>query len=153
MKSDLKLGNIKNFNYLYNMKNLDTHTLIDIRDTLKETIFNDFIKNFPQFEDEVDSYDDIESYSFQSWEKTWQSDMDKIDEIDVIEQTLGNEFYHNVSLIHHSEFREYIKAEILECGGIPKLPDFVKIDWDETISSWSSSYFEVVYQDEIYYCK
>jgi len=128
---------------------LDTRDLIEKRDELKETIFNSFIETFPQYEDQTDSFEDIllDEEELESWKEEFEHELEEIDEIDQIENDLGDEFIHGVTLINNDDFEEYTKDLLEELDYIPKdFPSWIEIDWEATSKNVEQDYTDVTYR-------
>jgi len=61
---------------------------------------------------------------------------------------------HGVSIIRQHAIKNYIIDEISEIyPGIDKIPNFIAIDWDQTVDNVLQDYYEFEYQNDTYYIR
>lgn len=132
---------------------LDTRDLAERRDELKETIFESFIENFPEYKDDTDSFDDIlfDEEEIESWKDGFEDELKEIEEIDTIEDNCS-EFTYGETLIADFYFEDYCRDFCEEVGYISKdFPSFIEIDWDATANNMRQDYTEAEYQGTTYF--
>lgn len=135
------------------MNTLDTRDLAEKRDELKESIFNSFIENFPQYEEQTSSFDDIllDEEEIESWKEDFEDELKEIEEIDTIENAIGSEFGYGEQLIDVDDFTEYTEELCTDLGYISKdFPSWIEIDWEATAKNVESDYTEFTYQGTQY---
>jgi len=135
------------------MKTIDTRDLQELREELKQTILEDFLETFPQYEDMTDTYEDIrlEEEEIQDWKEYWIEDINHIEEINSIESEIGREFEYGCTLILEEDFEDYIEELLEDIGYIPKdFPRWIEIDWSATAENVKQDYSSLSYQDEEY---
>ena len=128
----------------------DTRDLIEQREELKQQVLDSHNETF--FDQAVDDYEDIDFEEVTNeWKEDWLDTIALIGEIDVVEDTVGNEFEYGVTLIEESEFEEYVEDELKECGYIPKdFPSWIVIDWTETADNVKQDYSELEFEGVTY---
>lgn len=143
------------------MSYIDTRDLIEERDNLKEQILDNFNDTFNT---ELYEFDDIETYlndeasenidedERNDFEAYWEDEYAKIEEIDHVEDMVGSDIYHGVTLISEDDFKEYVQDLIedsyIEIG---KLPSWIEIDWQQTAENVKQDYSVLEYDGETYY--
>lgn len=138
---------------------IDSRDLIKRRDEQKEQILEDFNAKFNK-ELSLNDYYDIDSYIeeteigfYRDFLRYWEYEIDDIEEIDNIEEAIGREFQHGVTLIHENYFEEYIEDHLIDCGYIPKdFPSWIEINWEATANNVKQDYIEVIYEGGTYLC-
>lgn len=61
---------------------------------------------------------------------------------------------HGVPIIRQHAIKNYIVDEISELyPGIDKIPNFIAIDWDQTVDNVLQDYYEFEYQNDTYYIR
>ena len=134
--------------------NLNTQDLAETRDNLKQQILDDFIENFPQYEEITECFEDIrfEEEEIESWKSGWQKELEEIEEIDTIENECI-EFSFGETLIYEHDFESYCQELCEEIGYLPKeLPSFISfnINWEGVADDLRGDYSEVDYQGRTY---
>src|SRR5690606_40351775 len=76
------------------MSYIDTRSLIETRDELKQQVLDSFLENFPHYEEMTESFEDIlfGEEEIESWKEDWQEELNQIYRIDEIENEIGSEF-------------------------------------------------------------
>lgn len=131
---------------------LDTRDLAEKREELKQQILEDFLENFPQYEEMTESYEDIrfEEEELENWFDDWYKEKEEIEEIDQIERECS-EFKHGEALINQTDFTFYCEELCEDIGYISKdLPHWIEIDWYATADNMKADYSECEYCGETY---
>ena len=131
---------------------LDTRTLIEEREQLKQTILDSFLDTFPHYE-VADTFEDIrfEEEEIESWKEDWLDELKQIEEIDELEDEVGSEWGYGVTLIEEDEFEDSVQQDLEDYGYIPQdFPSWIEIDWEATASNVRQDYSEVDYQGRTY---
>lgn len=128
----------------------DTRDLIEQREELKQQVLDSHNETF--FDQAVDDYEDIDFEEVTNeWKEDWLDAIALIGEIDVVEDTVGDEFEYGVTLIEESEFEEYVEDFLEDCGYIPKdFPSWIVIDWTETADNVKQDYSELEFDGVTY---
>ena len=140
---------------------IDTRDLIEKRDELKQSIFDDFND---KFNTEFDDFDDVildrlDSEDFEHIDKDaiedfkiyWETEYKEIEEINQVEEEVGSEFSYGCTLIEEDDFEDYCEELVIDCGYIPKdFPSWIEIDWEATASNMKQDYSELDYQGITY---
>lgn len=132
---------------------LDTRTLAETREELKQSILDSFLENFPQYEDMTDTFEEIsfEEEEIESWKEDWYTELEVIEAINEVENEVGSEWEYGVTLIEEDDFEEYCEELVTDCGYISKdFPSWIEIDWEATASNMKQDYSEVDYQGKTY---
>ena len=114
------------------MNILDTRDLAERREALKQEILDNFLENFPHYEEMTESFEDIrfEEEEIESWKEDFEDELKEIEEINTIEIELGSEFEYGVTLVDVDDWEEYVEELLEEVGYIPKdFPSWIEIDW------------------------
>lgn len=133
---------------------IDTRDLIEKRDELKQSILDSFLETFEHYEDQTDDFDDIlfDEEEIQSWKEDWEDELEQIEEINNIEDSIGSEFDYGVTLVREDYWEDYVEDLLVEIGYLPKdLPSWIEIDWEATANNVKVDYTEVEYQGQTYY--
>ena len=136
------------------MNIIDTHSLIETRDELKQEILDSFLENFPHYEEMTESFEDIlfEEEEIESWKQDWQEEIDKISCIDEIENEIGSEFNYGITLIPEDDFEDFVEQDLKDCGYISDdFPSWIEIDWEATAENVKQDYSELEYEGETYF--
>ena len=128
----------------------DTRDLIEQREELKQQVLDSHNETF--FDQAVDDYEDIDFEEvINEWKEDWLDAISLIGEIDVLEDAIGDEFEYGVTLIEESEFEDYVKDLLEDCGYIPKdFPSWIVIDWTETSDNVEQDYSELEFDGVTY---
>ena len=132
---------------------IDTRTLAERREALKQEILDSFLEHFPHYEEMTESFEDIrfEEEEIESWKEYFEDELKEIEEIDDIENELGSEFEYGVTLVDVDDFEDYCEELMEEFGYIPKdFPSWIEIDWESTANNVKVDYMEVTYQGNSY---
>ena len=137
------------------MNTLDTRDLEIERTELKEEILNDFLEVFPQYEDITDTFEDIrlDEEEIESWRDNWQTELEVIEDINELENSVGSEWSYGVTLIDEDDFEDYCEEELEQCGYFPKdFPQWIKnnIDWKGIAEDMKQDYSEVEFRGTTY---
>ena len=135
------------------MNILDTIDLAERREALKQEILDDFLENFPHYEEMTESFEDIrfEEEEIESWKEYFEEELKEIEEIDDIENEFGSEFEYGVTLVDVDDWEEYVEELLEDIGYIPKdFPNWIEIDWEATANNVKVDYTEVTYQGNSY---
>lgn len=135
------------------MNTLDTRNLAERREALKQEILDSFLENFPHYEEMTESFEDIrfEEKEIKSWKQDFEDELKEIEEIDDVENELGSEFKHGVTLVDVDDWVEYVEQDLEDCGYISKdFPSWIEIDWEATADNVKQDYTEVNYQGNSY---
>lgn len=135
------------------MSYIDTRSLIETRDELKQQVLDNFLENFPHYEETTESFEDIpfDEGEIESWKEDWQEEIDQIYRIDEIENEIGSEFDYGVTLIPEDDFTNYTKELLEDCGYIPNnFPSWIEIDWEATAENVKQDYSEIEYEGKTY---
>ena len=136
------------------MNIIDTHSLIETRDELKQEILDSFLENFPHYEEMTESFEDIlfEEEEIESWKQDWQEEINQITCIDEVEDEIGSEFDFGVTLITEDDFTDYVEDLLKGCGYISDdFPSWIEIDWEATAENVKQDYSELEYEGETYF--
>ena len=134
---------------------LDTRDLETEREDLKQEILNDFLEVFPQYEDMTDTFEDIrlDEEEIESWRDNWQTELEVIEDINELENSVGSEWSYGVTLIDEDDFQDYCEEFIEDCGYISKdMPMIISnnIDWTGIADDMKQDYSEIEYQGNTY---
>ena len=132
---------------------LDTRTLIEEREELKQSILDSFLETFPHYEAMTDTFEDIrfEEEEIESWKEDWIDEIEIITDINNLEDEVGSEWEYGVTLIEEDEFEDFVQQDLEGIGYIPKdFPSWIEIDWEATASNVRQDYSEVDYQGITY---
>ena len=134
---------------------LDTRTLAEEREELKQSILDSFLDTFPQYEDMTDTFEDIrfEEEEIESWKDGWYTELEVIEAINEVENEVGNEWEYGVTLIEEDDFEEYAQELVEDIGDLPSnLPSYISsnIDWSGVAEDLKADYSEVDYQGKTY---
>lgn len=135
---------------------IDTRDLIEERNELKQQVLDSFLEEFPQYEDMTEEFEDIlfEEEEIQSWKQDWEEELEKIQEINDLEDEVCNgELDSGTTLILESEFTDYCEDLIKDIGDIPRdLPSFIdnNINWNGIAEDLKIDYTEVEFRGELY---
>ena len=137
------------------MNTLDTRTLAERREALKQEILDSFLENFPHYEEMTESFEDIrfEEEEIESWKEYFEDELKEVEEIDDIENELGSEFEYGVTLVDVDDFTDYCEELVSDIGDLPKdLPSYIanNIDWEGVAEDMKYDYTEVTYQGNSY---
>ena len=137
------------------MNILDTRTLSERREALKQEILDSFLENFPHYEEMTESFEDIrfEEEEIESWKEDFEDELKEIEEIDDVENELGSEFEYGVTLVDVDDFEDYCEELMEEFGYINKdTPQLIKnnIDYKGITEDMKYDYTEVTYQGNSY---
>lgn len=129
---------------------LNTDDLYNQREELKQTIVDDFNSKFnTELEfDELEEYLEQINISDRTIFEQYWSEYAEIEAIDALEKDMGQDFDNNTTLISDDEFFDYVIELVNE---VTTIPNWVVIDWNETVSSVKHDYTAVEYNDETYY--
>ena len=134
---------------------IDTRNLVERREALKQEILDSFLENFPHYEEMTESFGDIrfEEEEIESWKEDFEDELKEIEEIDDIENEVGNEFEYGVTLVDVDDFEDYCEELVSDIGDLPKdLPSYIanNIDWEGVAEDLKVDYIEVTYQGNSY---
>ena len=137
------------------MSYLDTRDLEIERTELKEEILNDFLEVFPQYEDITDTFEDIrlDEEEIESWRDNWHTELESIEAINELENSVGSEWKYGVTLIDEDDFEDYCQEFVEDCGYISKdTPQLIKnnIDWSGIADDMKQDYTEVDFRGDTY---
>ena len=135
------------------MNILDTRTLAERREVLKQEILDSFLEHFPHYEEMTESFEDIrfEEEEIESWKEYFEDELKEIEEIDDVENELGSEFEYGVTLVDVDDWEEFVEQDLEDIGYIPKdFPSWIEIDWKATANNVKVDYTEVTYQGNSY---
>lgn len=134
------------------MDYLDTRDLLEKRRDLQESIldaYNDEFENVEEFSEIPSITDDCRIGQFLEY---WDDELETIEEINKVEEEVDNysadSFEFGTTLIAKSDFTEFCKEDLEDCGLLPKdLPYFIEnnIDWDGVADNLMVDYTEVEY--------
>lgn len=129
---------------------IDTRDLIKERDDCKQTVVDAYNK---MYEDEqISDYENIIFNSDLQDKLHCSYEIDKINEIDGIENEIGEDFHYGVALINTNDFEDYIPDYLEDIGYIPtNFPSWIVINWTETASNILNDYSEIEYDGNTYY--
>lgn len=132
---------------------IDTRDLLEEREDLKTTILFDFNEVFPQYG--TDDFDSIlfDEEEIQDWKEIWAEELDTIKRIDSVEDEVGSEFEHGVTLIEEGDFVDYCKELVSDLGVLPsELPFYIEsnIDWEGVAEDLKADYSELEYEGNTY---
>ena len=134
---------------------LDTRDLETEREDLKQEILNDFLEVFPQYEDMTDTFEDIrlDEEEIESWRDNWQTELEVIEDINELENSVGSEWSYGVTLIDEDDFQDYCEELVSDIGDLPKdLPSYISnnIDWEGIAEDLKVDYSEVEFRGTSY---
>jgi len=134
---------------------LDTRTLIEERDTLKQNILDSFLEEFPQYEEMTESFEDIrfEEEEIESWKDGWYTELEVIEAIDNLENEISSsEWDYGINLIEEDDFEDYCEEFVDDCYGLRDVPQLIRnnIDWSGIADDMKQDYSEVIYQGNTY---
>ncbi len=132
---------------------IDTRDLAEERDELKQRIYDAFCEDFEHYVDRTDSYEDIrfEEEELEGFKENWADELIQIEQIDAIENEIGSEFEHGVTMIPEDDFENYVEELLKDAGYINRdIPWWIVIDWKETADNVKQDYVEVEYSNETY---
>ena len=137
------------------MSYLDTRDLETEREDLKQEILNDFLEVFPQYEDMTDTFEDIrlDEEEIESWRDNWQTELEVIEDINELENSVGSEWSYGVTLIDEDGFQDYCEELASDIGDLPKdLPSYISnnIDWEGVAEDLKVDYSEVEFRGTSY---
>jgi hypothetical protein len=137
------------------MSYLDTRDLQTEREDLKQQILESFLESFPHYEDMTDTFEDIrfEEEEIESWKEDWFTELEVIEAINDLENSVGSEWSYGVTLINEDDFEDYCKELIEEIGDLPSdLPSYISnnIDWSGVADDLRVDYAEVDFRGETY---
>ncbi len=77
-------------------------------------------------------------------------EQNELAELEALESEVS-EWRDGATLIPESEFTDYCKELLEDCGDLPRnLPNYIAIDWDRTADNLRADYSEVEYQGTTY---
>ena len=125
------------------------------REDLKQEILNDFLEVFPQYEDMTDTFEDIrlDEEEIESWRDNWQTELEVIEDINELENSVGSEWSYGVTLIDEDDFQDYCEELVSDIGDLPKdLPSYISnnIDWEGVAEDLKVDYSEVEIRETSY---
>lgn len=133
---------------------LDTRDLIEEREELKQQVLDSFHEQFPQYEEQTESFEDIrfEEEEIESWKEDFEYELNLIKEIDELEEEILNgEWEYGTTLISEDEFEEYCQDLLIDCGYISRdFPSWIEIDWENTTDNMRQDYSEVEFRGTNY---
>lgn len=134
---------------------LDTRDLETEREDLKQEILNDFLEVFSQYEDMTDTFEDIrlDEEEIESWRDNWQTELEVIEDINELENSVGSEWSYGVTLIDEDDFQDYCEELVSDIGDLPKdLPSYISnnIDWEGVAEDLKVDYTEVEFRGTTY---
>lgn len=137
------------------MSYLDTRDLETERTELKEEILNDFLEVFPHYEDMTDTFEDIrlDEEEIESWRDNWHTELEVIEAINELENSVGSMWEYGVTLIEEDDFEDYCQEFVEDCGYISKdTPQLIKnnIDWSGIADDMKQDYTEVDFREKAY---
>ena len=139
------------------MNILDTRTLAERREALKQEILDSFLENFPHYEEMTNDFEDIlfEEEEIQSWKEYWLDEIEEITDIEKLEDEVndyaGDNFEDGVYLIVEDDFEDFVEQDLEDCGYIPKdFPTWIEIDWEATANNVRQDYTEVEFRGITY---
>ena len=137
------------------MSYLDTRDLETGREDLKQEILNDFLEVFPQYDDMTDTFEDIrlDEEEIESWRDNWQTELEVIEDINELENSVGTEWSYGVTLIDEDDFQDYCEELVSDIGDLPKdLPSYISnnIDWEGVAEDLKVDYTEVEFRGTSY---
>lgn len=133
---------------------IDTRDLIEKRSELMQSILESFLETFEHYKDLTNEFEDIlsEEEEIQSWKEDWEDELEQIEEINKIEDSIGSEFDYGCTLVSEDYWEDYVEDLLVEIGYLPKdLPSWIEIDWEATANNVKVDYIEVEYQGQTYY--
>ena len=133
------------------MNYFDTRDLEIEREDLKQEILNDFLEVFPQYEEMTNDFEDIlfEEEEIESWRDNWQTELEVIEDINELENSVGTEWSYGVTLIDEDDFQDYCEELVSDIGDLPKdLPSYISnnIDWEGVAEDLKVDYSEVTFR-------
>lgn len=139
------------------MNILDTRTLSERREALKQEILDSFLENFPHYEEMTNTFEDIlfEEEEIESWKEDWLDEIEEITDIEKLEDEVndyaGDNFEDGVYLIVEDDFEDFVEQDLEDCGYISKdFPTWVEIDWKATANNVKQDYSEVEFRGTNY---
>lgn len=137
---------------------MDTQKILELREELKQTILDSFLEEFPQYEAMTEDFDDIrfEEEEIESWKEGFSEELETIDTINDLEEEVNNyggDDFEDTHFIEESEFTEYCKELLRDCGDLPSnLPFYIEdnINWDGVADDLRVDYAEVEYDGKTY---
>ena len=134
---------------------MDSRDLETEREDLKQEILNDFLEVFPQYEDMTDTFEDIrlDEEEIESWRDNWQTELEVIEDINELENSVGSEWSYGVTLIDEDDFQDYCEELVSDIGYLPKdLPSYISnnIDWEGVAEDLKVDYSEVTFRGTSY---
>ena len=134
---------------------MDSRDLETEREDLKQEILNDFLEVFPQYEDMTDTFEDIrlDEEEIESWRDNWQTELEVIEDINELENSVGSEWSYGVTLIDEDDFQDYCEKLVSDIGDLPKdLPSYISnnIDWEGVAEDLKVDYSEVTFRGTSY---
>lgn len=135
------------------MSYIDTRSLIETRDELKQQVLDSFLENFPHYGETTESFEDIpfDEEEIESWKEDWQEELNQITCIDEVENEIGSEFSYGVTLIPEYDFTDYAVDLLVDCGYISDdFPSWIEIDWEATAENVKQDYSELEYKGKTY---
>ena len=137
------------------MNIIDTRTLIEERNELKQQILDSFLENFEHYAERTETFEDIlfEEEEIESWKEIWEYELDIIAEINELEEEIGSEFEYGVTLIEEDDFEEYCEELCNEIGYISKdTPSLItnNIAWEGIADDMRQDYSEVEFKGITY---
>ena len=133
----------------------DTRDLAIRRDELKQQVLDSFLETFEHYADQTETFEDIlfEEEEIQSWKEDWLDEIEEITDIESLEDEVGREFEHGVTLIDEDDFEEYCEDLVLDIGDLPSdLPGYIKnnIDWGGVADDLKQDYSETEFRGTTY---
>ena len=137
------------------MNTLDTRTLIDERSELKQEILDSFLENFPHYEEMTNTFEDIlfEEEEIESWKEDWEDELKEIEEINDLENEIGDEFEYGTYLIEEYEFEDYCEEFCYDVGYVSRdTPQLIlnNIDWKGIADDMRQDYSETEFRGTNY---
>lgn len=134
---------------------MDSRDLEIERTELKQEILNDFLEVFPQYEDMTDTFEDIrlDEEEIESWRDNWQTELEVIEAINELENSVGSEWSCGVTLIDEDDFQDYCEELVSDIGDLPKdLPSYISnnIDWEGVAEDLKVGYSEATFRGTTY---
>lgn len=130
------------------MDYIDTRDLAERREELRAELDESYKEMI--FGLEIEQGADIEE-AVNKWTEENKEELEEIKEIDYIENEVS-EFDSGETLIPESEFEDYVKELVEDCGYIDKdMPWWIKIDWESTATNVAQDYSTIEYGGNTYY--
>lgn len=135
---------------------MDTRDLIEERETLQQTLLDEFNDRFSadlDYFEEIEEYDseDFDPKELESFKEEFEHEFYTISEIDRLEREGIDDFNYGAYLIPEEGFVDYVQELLEDCGYISKdFPSWIEIDWDSTAENVKVDYMEVSYKGNTY---